>query len=78
ETHSCSMFFDFQARRLNLRYKDAQGKNQFCYTLNNTAIASPRVLIPLLECYQNADGSITIPEILRPYMNGKVKIEKRK
>lgn len=78
ETHSCSMFFDFQARRLNLRYKDAQGKNQFCYTLNNTAIASPRVLIPLLECYQNADGSITIPEVLRPYMNGKVKIEKRK
>ncbi len=78
ETHSCSMFFDFQARRLNLRYKDAQGKNQFCYTLNNTAIASPRVLIPLLECYQNADGSITIPEILRPYMNGKVKIEKKK
>ncbi len=78
ETHSCSMFFDFQARRLNLRYKDATGKNQFCYTLNNTAIASPRVLIPLLECYQNADGSITIPEILRPYMNGKVKIEKRK
>ncbi len=77
ETHSCSMFFDFQARRLNLRYKDAQGKNHFCYTLNNTAIASPRVLIPLLECYQNQDGSITIPEVLRPYMNGRSKIEKR-
>lgn len=75
ETHSCSMFFDFQARRLNLRYKDEKGKTHFAYTLNNTAIASPRVLIPLLECYQNADGSITIPEVLRSYMNGRTKIE---
>ena len=78
ETHSCSMFYEFQARRLNLRYKDAQGKTQFAYTLNNTCIASPRVLIPLMECYQNADGSITIPEVLRPYMNGRTKIEKHK
>lgn len=78
ETHSCSMFYEFQARRLNLRYKDAAGKTKFCYTLNNTAIASPRVLIPLIECYQNADGSITIPEVLRPYMGGRTKIEKRK
>lgn len=78
ETHSCSMFYEFQARRLNLRYKDAAGKTKFCYTLNNTAIASPRVLIPLLECYQNKDGSITIPEVLRPYMGGRTKIEKRK
>ncbi|MFA7278215.1 MAG: serine--tRNA ligase [Candidatus Gracilibacteria bacterium] len=78
ETHSCSMFFDFQARRLNLRYRDEQGKTKLAYTLNNTCIASPRVLIPLLECYQNADGSITIPEALRPYMNGRTKIEPKK
>lgn len=78
ETHSCSMFYEFQARRLNLRYKDNEGKTRFCHTLNNTCIASPRVLIPLLECYQNADGSIAIPEVLRPYMNGMTKIEAMK
>ncbi len=75
ETHSASKFYDFQARRMNLRYKDAQAKkNRFCHTLNNTVIASPRVLIPLMELYQNADGSITIPEVLRPYMGGREKI----
>ncbi len=72
ETHSASKFYEFQARRMNLRYKDATTKkNQFCHTLNNTVIASPRILIPLLELYQHADGSITIPKPLRPYMNGK-------
>lgn len=72
ETHSASKFYDFQARRMNLRYKDAQTKkNLFCHTLNNTVIASPRVLIPLMELYQNADGSITIPPVLRPYMQGR-------
>ncbi len=72
ETHSASKFYEFQARRMNLRYKDPVGKkNLFCHTLNNTVIASPRILIPILELYQNADGSITIPEVLRPYMNGK-------
>ncbi len=70
ETHSCSTFHDFQARRLKMRYKDEQGKTQVCYTLNNTAIASPRVLIPLLECHQQADGSVRIPEKLRRYMDG--------
>ncbi|MHC4487841.1 MAG: serine--tRNA ligase [Planctomycetota bacterium] len=75
ETHSASKFYEFQARRLNLRYKNpATKKNVFCHTLNNTVIASPRILIPLLELYQNADGTITIPEVLRPYMNGKEKI----
>ncbi len=75
ETHSASKFYDFQARRMNLRYKDAQTKkNVFCHTLNNTVIASPRVLIPLMELYQNADGSITVPEVLRPYMGGKERI----
>ncbi len=75
ETHSASKFYDFQARRMNLRYKDAQTKkNIFCHTLNNTVIASPRVLIPLMELYQNADGSITIPDVLRPYMQGRERI----
>jgi seryl-tRNA synthetase len=75
ETHSASKFYDFQARRMNLRYKDAQTKkNLFCHTLNNTVIASPRVLIPLMELYQNADGSITIPQVLRPYMGGRERI----
>jgi seryl-tRNA synthetase len=70
ETHSASRFYEFQARRLNLRYRDTDGKVRFCHTLNNTVIASPRILIPILENYQNADGTITIPEALRPYLNG--------
>jgi len=70
ETHSASRLYDFQARRLNLRYKGADGKLRFCHTLNNTVVASPRILIPILENYQNADGSVTVPEALRPYMNG--------
>lgn len=75
ETHSASKFHEFQARRMNLRYKDPETKkNVYCHTLNNTVIASPRVLIPLMEMYQNADGSITIPEVLRPYMGGRDKI----
>ena len=77
ETHSASKFYDFQARRLNLRYKDnKQKKNMFCHTLNNTVIASPRILIPVLELNQNSDGSVTIPAVLRPYMNGMERIAK--
>ncbi len=69
ETHSASKFGEFQSRRMNLRYKDTESKkNIFCHTLNNTVIASPRVLIPILELYQNADGSVTVPKVLRPYM----------
>ena len=75
ETHSCSTFHEFQSRRLNIRYKNAQGKNIFCHTLNNTCVASPRILIPILENNQNADGSITIPEVLRPYLGGRSRIE---
>ena len=71
ETHSCSNLHDFQARRLNLRYRDAEGKPKFAHTLNNTVLASPRILIPLVENNQQADGSIRIPEALRPYMGGK-------
>ena len=75
ETHSASKLYDFQARRMNLRYKDpANKKNLFCHTLNNTVIASPRILIPILELYQNADGSITVPLVLQPYMNNKQKL----
>ena len=74
ETHSCSSFADFQARRSKIRYKTADGKNVFPFTLNNTAVASPRLLIAILENYQNEDGSIRIPDVLVPYMNGKKKI----
>jgi seryl-tRNA synthetase len=77
ETHSCSSFYDFQARRLNTRYKDENGKNVFCYTLNNTCIASPRVLIPLLENHQRADGTVAIPKALQPYMGGQEVIAPR-
>lgn len=68
ETHSASYFHDFQTRRLNIRYRDREGKLRFAHSLNNTAIATPRILVPLLENYQNEDGSITVPEALRPYM----------
>jgi len=74
ETHSASRFYEFQARRMNLRYKSAQKENVFCHTLNNTVIASPRILIPILELNQNLNGSVNIPKPLQPYMNGKEKI----
>ncbi len=69
ETHSASRFYDFQARRMNLRYKTAGKKNVLCHTLNNTVIASPRILIPILELNQNADGSVNVPKVLMPYMH---------
>jgi seryl-tRNA synthetase len=75
ETHSASRYHDFQARRLNLRYRDQSGKPRVCHTLNSTVVASPRILIPLLELNQNADGSVTIPAALRKYMNGMERIE---
>jgi seryl-tRNA synthetase len=77
ETHSASRFHDFQSRRLNIRYRDEEGKVHFVHTLNNTVVASPRILIPILETYQEADGTITIPEILRPYMCGRTHIGAR-
>lgn len=70
ETHSSSQLLDFQARRSQIRYRDAAGGLQYCYTLNNTAVASPRILIPLLENHQQEDGSIRIPAALQKYMNG--------
>ncbi len=70
ETHSCSTLGDFQARRSNIRLRMQDGSMTYPYTLNNTAVASPRILIPLLENHQNADGSVTLPKALVPYMNG--------
>ena len=68
ETHSVTAFLDFQARRLNLRYRDSEWKIKYCYTMNNTAIATPRVLISLIENYQTADWKIIVPDVLRDYM----------
>lgn len=70
ETHSCSSLYDYQARRSGIRYRNEEGHMRYCYTLNNTLAASPRILIPILEHYQNEDGSVTVPEALRPYMYG--------
>lgn len=75
ETHSSSYFHDFQTRRLNIRYRDESGKLRFAHSLNNTALASPRILVPIVENYQQADGSIKVPDVLVPYM-GKEMITK--
>ncbi|OGH24362.1 MAG: serine--tRNA ligase [Candidatus Levybacteria bacterium RIFCSPLOWO2_01_FULL_39_24] len=69
ETHSNSNLTDWQARRLNMKFKDRKGIVNYCYTLNNTVIASPRILIAILENYQKADGSVLIPKILQKYLN---------
>ena len=77
ETHSCSNITEWQARRTNLRYRDnADGKVKYVHTLNNTGIATPRALVPFIECHQNEDGSVNIPQKLRPYLGGKTKIGK--
>ena len=68
ETMSDSFMGDFQARRLKIRYRGKDGKTVFCHTLNNTAIASPRILIPILENYQQKDGSIRVPKVLVPFV----------
>lgn len=67
EVSSCSCFVDYQARRMKLRYKDADGKNRFCHTLNGSGTALPRLYVALVESYQQPDGSIRIPEALVPY-----------
>ena len=76
ETHSSSYFHDFQTRRLNIRYRDENGKMQFAHSLNNTAL-SGRPLIMIVENYQNADGSVRIPEVLQPYMGGQQVISQK-
>jgi seryl-tRNA synthetase len=77
ETHSCSTLGDFQARRSNIRLRRSDGELAYPFTLNNTAVASPRILIPLLENHQNADGSVTLPRALVPYMLGRERLEPR-
>ena len=74
EVCSCSNLGDAQARRLRIRYKDENGKMQLCHTLNNTCVAPPRMLIAFLENNLQADGTVLIPEVLRPYMGGKDKL----
>ena len=71
ETHSCSELHDWQARRADLRYREASGERpRFAFTLNNTALATPRILVPLLENHQLPDGDVALPAALRPYLNG--------
>lgn len=74
ELGSCSSIGTFQARRTNTRYRAADGSMQFCATLNNTGIAVPRALVPIIENHQNADGSVNIPRCLQPLMGGRIKI----
>ena len=75
ETHSASRLYDYQCRRLNMRYRDPKTKKPvICHSLNNTVAASPRLLVAVLEMYQNEDGSITVPTALRPYMNGQERL----
>ncbi|MFH1200801.1 MAG: serine--tRNA ligase [bacterium] len=71
ELGSASYFHDFQCRRCNIRYKDKEGKMKYVYSLNATAVATPRILVSIIENYQQADGSVKIPEVLRKYMGGK-------
>jgi seryl-tRNA synthetase len=68
ETHSDSYFLDFQARRLNMKYRDLKGELKYVSTLNNTVAATPRLLAAVMENYQQKDGSIVVPEVLRPYV----------
>ncbi len=75
EVSSCSNFEDFQARRAKIRYRNEQGKPEMVHTLNGSGVALPRLLVAILEQGQQADGSIVIPEVLRPYMGGMEKIE---
>ena len=71
ETHSCSSLLDWQARRASVRYRDADGTVRFAYTLNNTAVATPRILAALVENFQTADGQVRVPGVLRPYLGGR-------
>jgi seryl-tRNA synthetase len=71
ETHSCSSLHDWQARRANVRYRDQDGTVRFAYTLNNTAVATPRILAALVENFQTGDEQVRVPEVLRPYLGGR-------
>ncbi len=78
ETHSSSYFHDFQTRRLNIRYRDGGGTLRYAHSLNNTALAMPRIFCQIVENYQQKDGSITIPEVLRTYMGKDVIKQERR
>ncbi len=78
ETHSSSYFHDFQTRRLSIRYKDENGKMHFVHSLNNTALAMPRIICQIVENNQQEDGSIIVPEVLRKYMGGKERLTAKK
>src|SRR5579862_3841252 len=71
ETHSCSSLHDWQARRANVRYRDADGTVRFAYTLNNTAVATPRILAALVENFQTSEAQVRVPAVLRPYLGGR-------
>ncbi len=71
ETHSCSSLHDWQARRANIRYRDADGTVRFVYTLNNTAVATPRILAALVENFQTREAQVRVPAVLRPYLGGR-------
>ncbi len=71
ETHSCSSLHDWQARRANVRYRDADGTIRFAYTLNNTAVATPRILAALVENHQTSEAQVEVPAALRPYLGGR-------
>ncbi len=71
ETHSCSSLHDWQARRANIRYRDANGTLRFAYTLNNTAVATPRILAALVENFQTSQAQVRVPDVLRPYLGGR-------
>ena len=75
EISSCSNCEAFQARRMQARFRNAQGKPEFVHTLNGSGLAVGRTLVAVLENYQNADGSVTVPEVLRPYLGGAEKLE---
>ena len=75
EISSCSNFGDFQARRMNLRYRPADGgKPRFCHTINGSGLAVGRTVVAIIENYQQADGSIVVPDVLRPYLGGLARI----
>ena len=77
ETSSVSNFGDFQARRANIRFRDTDGKVKFVHTLNGSGVAFARLIAVILETYQNADGTITVPAALRAYMGGMERIERK-
>ncbi|HEY0372803.1 MAG TPA: aminoacyl--tRNA ligase-related protein, partial [Thermoanaerobaculia bacterium] len=77
EISSCSNFTDFQARRANIRYRDAEKKTRFAHTLNGSGLPLGRTLVAVLENYQQEDGSVVVPEALRPYMRGVERITAR-